>query len=390
MGFADEITEKALFVRAWLDLRQALAHVISVVNARVHTIRRPPVQCRRSLHDMTSTLHQPLSLPPDVPAVEDASDRARPPSAGQSGRAARILWNYAIVITAVHALALLALVPSLFSWTGLTLLIVGIYFYGGLGINMCYHRLLAHRSFSCPVWFERVLVLIALCCMQDAPARWVAAHRIHHNHADDEPDPHSPLVSFLWSHVGWMLVDRHGLNRISNYERYVRDLLRQPFYLQLERRLVPIAIYLGHALLYFLIGFAIAFWTWSAPAVSGAAPTRFDAAIQFGLSLLVWGVFVRTVIVWHITWSVNSLTHMFGYRNYDTGEESRNNWFVAVISSGEGWHNNHHADPASACNRRKWWELDLIYAMIRLLEMVGLAKNVVRPRHQRSALRDKA
>jgi fatty-acid desaturase len=105
--------------------------------------------------------------------------------------------------------------------------------------------------------------------------------------------------------------------------------------------------------------------------------------MQFATSFVIWGVVVRTVVVWHITWSVNSLTHMFGYRNFDTGEESRNNWLVAIFTSGEGWHNNHHADPASANNSRRWWELDLIYGFIRVLEVTGLAWNVVRPREQR-------
>lgn len=302
----------------------------------------------------------------------------KPPSLGQFSRPGRIVWHYLLVIASVHALAALAAIPWLFSWTGVIALVAGTYFFGGLGMNLCYHRLLAHRSFTCPKWLERVFVMIALCCMQDAPARWVAAHRIHHNHADDEPDPHSPVVNFLWSHVGWMLVDRHGLNKISNYERYVRDLLRQPFYLNLERLLVPTLIYLGHGILFFLVGFAVgALWLREA----GASPWL--AGLQFGLSLLIWGVFLRTVVVWHITWSVNSLTHMFGYRNYETGEESRNNWFVAIIASGEGWHNNHHADPASATNRRKWWELDPIYWVIRGLEIVGLATNVKRPREQR-------
>jgi stearoyl-CoA desaturase (delta-9 desaturase) len=114
------------------------------------------------------------------------------------------------------------------------------------------------------------------------------------------------------------------------------------------------------------------------------------SAFRFGLSLLAWGVLLRTVVVWHITWSVNSLTHMFGYRNYETDEHSRNNWFVAVLTSGEGWHNNHHADPASASNTRHWWEFDLIYWTIRVLEQVGMARNVVRPKHQRHAKRPRA
>ena len=297
---------------------------------------------------------------------------------GQSQRKGRIVWDYLITIIVVHALGALAVLPWLFSWTGVVLLVVGTYFFGCIGINLCYHRLLAHRSFACPFWLEKFFVIVALCCFQDSPARWVAAHRIHHNHADDEPDPHSPLVSFFWSHVGWMLVDRHGLNKIGNYERYVRDMLRQPFYLNLERGFMPFVVYVAHALLFFAVGFGIGFWS--------ADASRWMAGLQFGLSVLVWGVFLRTVVVWHITWSVNSLTHMFGYRNYDTDEESRNNWFVAVLSSGEGWHNNHHADPAAASNRRKWWEVDLIYGVIRALEIVGLATNVKRPKHERKKI----
>ncbi len=331
------------------------------------------------------------SLPTSAPDVVTRAPAAaakslRPPSMGQSQRTGRIVWDYLISIVVVHLLASLALLPWLFSWTGVVLLVAGTYFFGCVGINLCYHRLLAHRSFSCPFWLEKFFVIVALCCFQDAPARWVAAHRIHHNHADDEPDPHSPLVSFLWSHVGWMLVDNHGLNKISNYERYVRDMLRQPFYLTLERGFVPIGVYLAHAVLFFAVAFGVGCWIGPSEAslAADADASRWMAGLQLGLSVLVWGVFLRTVVVWHITWSVNSLTHMFGYRNYDTDEESRNNWFVAILTSGEGWHNNHHADPAAASNRRRWWEFDLIYGVIRGLELLGLAKNVVRPRQQRS------
>ena len=302
---------------------------------------------------------------------------AAPPPISVPRREGRIVWFYAIAVVGLHMLALLACLPWLFSWSGVALVVLGVYVFGGLGINLCYHRLLSHRSFSCPSWFEKLLVYIALCCMQDAPGRWVAAHRIHHCFADEEPDPHSPLVNFFWSHVGWLLVDTHGLNKVSNYERYARDLLRQPFYLNMERRFVPIWIYLGHAVLFWLVGFIVG-WLAGSDAKAG---------VQLGFSWLVWGVFVRTVVVWHITWSVNSLTHMFGYRNYDTEEESRNNWFVAILTSGEGWHNNHHYDPASASNRRKWWEIDLIYLTIVALEKVGVARDVVRPKHVREAAR---
>ncbi len=287
----------------------------------------------------------------------------------------RIAWRYAVPIVAIHLLALACLWPWLFSWTGVVLLVAGIYFYGGLGINIAYHRLLTHRSFQCPLWLEHALTVVALCCMEDAPGSWVATHRMHHNESDCTPDPHSPLVSFLWGHIGWLLVENHDVRCFSAYDRYARDVLRDPFYMRLQRTMLGVYIYLGHAALYFTAGL-----------VAGSISTGTAlGGVQFGLSFLFWGVFLRTVCVWHITWSVNSLSHMHGYRTYETQENSRNNWFVAFITSGEGWHNNHHADPASATNSHRWWELDGTFWVIWLLERCGLATHVVRPRHRRQA-----
>jgi stearoyl-CoA desaturase (delta-9 desaturase) len=229
--------------------------------------------------------------------------------------------------------------------------------------------LLTHRGYRCPLWLEHALATIGVCCLQDTPARWVSIHRLHHQHSDERPDPHSPLVSFLWGHVGWLLVENRDLRPMVLYERYAKDLLRDPFYWKLERGLRWLWIYLAQWPVFFLVGFA-AGWA------SSGAPS---AGVQFGLSLMVWGVFVRTVLVWHITWSVNSLAHVWGYRNYETGEQSRNNWFVAILTSGEGWHNNHHADTRSARHGHRWWEIDLIFTCVRGLEAVGLAWNVCKP-----------
>jgi stearoyl-CoA desaturase (delta-9 desaturase) len=292
-----------------------------------------------------------------------------------TGVTKRVVWRYAVPLTIVHVLSLLALAPWFFSWTGVAIWFVGVYFYGAFGINIGYHRLLTHRSFKCPLWLEHCMVFVALCCMEDAPASWVATHRQHHNETDEQPDPHSPLVGFFWAHVGWLLVENVDVRCLNAYERYARDVLKDPFYMRLQRSLLPVWIYLGHALAYYLAGAGFVLATGG----SGAA------AFQFGMSLLVWGVFFRTVCVWHISWSVNSLTHMFGYRNYETAENSRNNWLVAFLASGEGWHNNHHIDPASACNHHRWWEVDPMWMIIRGLEMVGLATHVVRPRHIRAA-----
>jgi len=289
----------------------------------------------------------------------------------------RILWVYVIPIVLIHALALLAVVPWLISWTGVVVMILGVHVFGQ-GINIGYHRLLTHRSFETPRWMERGFVLLALCCVQDTPARWVANHRHHHKHSDTRPDPHSPLVDFFWSHFGWLIYHNPGIHTLSSYQTAVPDILRDPFYLRLEKRpFLVFWIYVAHAALYFLVAAA------AGAALAGPGVDRGMAALQFGLSLLVWGVFVRTMVVWHITWSVNSLSHMFGYRNYETGEESRNNWLVALLTVGEGWHNNHHHDPASASNQHRWWELDVSYYEIKLLERFGLAKRVLPPRHVR-------
>jgi stearoyl-CoA desaturase (delta-9 desaturase) len=155
-------------------------------------------------------------------------------------------------------------------------------------------------------------------------------------------------------------------------ERYAKDVLRDPFYAWLERHSNWIKVALLSWLAFFALGFAIA-------VLRGE---DLASAVQFGLSWLVWGAILRTVVVWHLTWSVNSVTHIWGYRNYETPDGSRNNVMVALLVSGEGWHNNHHADPNSARQGHKWWELDLVWLMIRTLMLLGLAKNVALPSPQ--------
>ncbi|HTU24166.1 MAG TPA: fatty acid desaturase [Pirellulales bacterium] len=287
----------------------------------------------------------------------------------------RVVWRYAVPIVFVHLLALAALLPYFFSLTGVALLVGGIYAYGALGINIGYHRLLTHRSFKCPLWWEHVLATIGVCCLEDAPGSWVATHRLHHNDADENPDPHTPRAGFFWSHMGWLLVENRDIRTAPAYERFARDVLRDPYYMRLQRTLLPLWIYFLHAAAYFLVGvFAnrLAGGTW-------------QAQLRFGGSLVVWGVLLRTVCVWHISWSVNSAAHLFGYRNYETGEDSRNSWFVALLTSGEGWHNNHHVDPASASNWHRWWEFDPMYLLILAMQRAGLASDVIRPRCQRRA-----
>ena len=199
---------------------------------------------------------------------------------------------------------------------------------------------------------------------------WVAIHRMHHQHSDDPTDPHSPRTGYFWSHMGWFLIYDPAIWSISTYDRYARDLLRDRFYKNLERPRVWRQVHVIQWTVFFIAG----------AVVGGIVGESWEDALQLGLSWLVWGVFVRTVLVWHITWSVNSVTHIWGYRNFKTNDDSRNNWLVGLVSNGEGWHNNHHAQPRSACHGMKWWELDVSFLTIRVWEMFGLAWDVVRPR----------
>jgi stearoyl-CoA desaturase (delta-9 desaturase) len=269
----------------------------------------------------------------------------------------------------IHLIAGLAVFPWFFSWTGVVLLVAGLFVFGMLGINLCFHRLLTHRSFSCPLWLERSLATLAVCSVQDSPPHWVAAHRKHHQFADEEQDPHSPLVSFFWAHMGWLLVKVDDMKRGPLIERYAKDISRDRYYAWLERRSNWLKVALLSWLGFFAAGFTVV-------ALSGGS---FAEAAQFGLSLFIWGGVLRTVVVWHITWLVNSATHVWGYRNYNTPDVSRNNMLIALLTSGEGWHNNHHADSRSARHGHKWWELDLTWLTIRLLMLLGLAKNVALP-----------
>ena len=282
----------------------------------------------------------------------------------------KILWPYAIVLAGLHLACLLAFIPWLFTWSGLIVAVMGHLLFGMFGITIGYHRLLTHKGFTCPKWLEHTLATMGMFNLQDSPARWVAIHRAHHRHCDEQRDPHSPLVNFFWGHVGWVVCRHKDLNRTIRYAKYVPDLLRDPFYMRFERMGAFLVVYVIHALV--IVGAGAAFGYY----VGGA-----DEALRYAASWAVWGIAVRTVFVLNGTWAVNSLAHMFGYRNYDTPDVSTNNWLVALLAHGEGWHNNHHADPRSAAHGHRWWEFDMSWWVIRIFEGIGLASNLVRPKN---------
>jgi stearoyl-CoA desaturase (delta-9 desaturase) len=174
--------------------------------------------------------------------------------------------------------------------------------------------------------------------------------------------------------MGWLMFINRQTYSISGLEKFAKDLLRDPFYMRLETNPFAQFVYIfGQLPVFFMLGFGLSF----------LFSPELSAAVQLGASMVMWGVIMRVIAVWHITWSVNSLSHMFGYQNYQTGEESRNNWLVALLSVGEGWHNNHHEDPSAASVQHRWWELDISYYEIRFLQLLGLASDVIPPRQKR-------
>ena len=306
---------------------------------------------------------------PRVEAKHGGSPVTLPLQRPESVADDKLFSSNVIVLVLFHALLLLAIHPYFFSWTGVVLVFAGDYVFGTLGINLGFHRLLTHRGFRCPKWLEQTFTLLGICSLQDSPARWVAIHRLHHQHSDERPDPHSPLVHVFWGHMGWLLLKNRTLRKRGTLDKYAKDLLEDPFYERLERHRLWLWIYVAHVALIFGLGYLAGWLTTATP----------REALRFGLSVFVWGVVVRTVYVWHITWAVNSVTHLWGYRNYETGENSRNNWIVALLTNGEGWHNNHHASQRSARHGHRWWEIDVTYGTILLLRAVGLATDIVAP-----------
>lgn len=295
----------------------------------------------------------------------------------------RLNWTYAITIALVHVLGVVSLAslafgpaswrPYLFDWAGFVTFVLGIHLFGQ-GITIGYHRLLTHRSFKTPKWMEHLIAILGICSMEDTPARWVCVHRMHHVHSDEIPDPHSPRVNFWWSHFGWLMFINRETYSIACLQKFSKDLLRDPFYLKLETNPYRQFYFIfGQIPVFFLFGCLLGL------VIHGGML----AAVQAGSAMVVWAVILRIIAVWHITWSVNSLSHMFGYQNYETKEDSRNNWFVALLSVGEGWHNNHHEDPSAASVQHRWWELDLSYYEIKLMEKLGLASDIIPIRKKR-------
>jgi sn-1 stearoyl-lipid 9-desaturase len=250
----------------------------------------------------------------------------------------------------IHIGALAAFWPGFFSWSALAAAGVVSYATVALGISLCFHRILTHRSLRLLKPIEYLFAIFGTLALQADPIRWVSVHRKHHAHADHEGDPHSIADGFKWAHMDWIY--RHNIALPSDEEmrHFAPDLYAEPFYRALQYLNIPLQVALALGL------FAFGGWSW-----------------------VIWGIFVRLAVSYHTTWLVNSAAHMLGYRTFATPDQSTNCWWVALISWGEGWHNNHHAFPFSARHGLRWFEVDLTWWHVRVLAFLRLADGVKVP-----------
>lgn len=254
-------------------------------------------------------------------------------------------WPTIIVLTLFHIGAVAAL--FMFSWRVLAVSAVLYWMAIGWGISLGYHRLHTHRSYKAPLWLEYFLAVCGSLTLEGGPIFWVATHRIHHQKSDQAGDPHSPRDGAWWAHVGWILFGEAKHNNTRLMSKYAPDLAKRPFYVWLNN------------------------YHWLPVTVLGAVLFAFG-----GLPMLLWGVCLRVVVGLHATWLVNSATHMWGRRRFATRDDSRNNWWVALLTFGEGWHNNHHAHPTSARHGLAWYEFDPSWITLRALRLFRVVRGV--------------
>lgn len=268
-----------------------------------------------------------------------------------------------VMVMVIMHLACLGVFLVGFSWPAL-LVAIAMYVIRGMGVTTGYHRLLAHRSYKTNRFIQFVVATAGGLAMQGGPLWWVAHHRAHHRDTDKEGDIHSPVTKGMWqSHMGWMMSNEAFHEQGSNS----RDLFKYPELKFLQRHYVWILVLQMLGL--YALGSLLSLWY----------P---DTSIN-GLQCLVWGFFVSTVFLWHVTFSVNSVCHRWGSQDYDSNDASTNNWIIGILGFGEGWHNNHHFYPSSARHGLKWWQVDVTWILIRGLCLVGLASDPKIPKEFR-------
>jgi stearoyl-CoA desaturase (delta-9 desaturase) len=290
-----------------------------------------------------------------------AHDPPAPPTSYKILMLAAVVVPFAAVVTVIVMLW----TRGWMGWFYLNMVLIG-WLLTGTGITVGYHRLLTHKSFETYGWMRAYWMIMGALAAQESPVQWCSVHRLHHAVSDRAGDPHSPhqgggwwnaMKGFWYSHTGWLFT---GHLLYTDQQRYTPDLVNDRLAAWIHRHYIH-----GWIPLSLII-----------PAVIGGAVKGTWAGVWLGL---LWGGFVRIFLVHHITWSINSVCHMFGTRDYDVRDESRNHLLFGLLGFGEGWHNNHHAFPSSARHGLKWWQLDPSWIIIRSMQAVGLAWNVQLP-----------
>lgn len=256
-----------------------------------------------------------------------------------------VKWLTVFFLLLFHTGAVYALFN--FSWRFLCLAITVEFIGHCLGVGICLHRLLTHRGFKTAKAFEYTLTICALLAAQGGHISWVSTHRIHHVGTDKPGDPHSPSDGFFWAHMGWVIFKDPRLNQIATLKKYAPDLYKDPVHKWLNTFWwLPISTL---ALVLFLVG---------------------------GFPAVAWGTFFPVTFGLHASWLVNSACHKWGKRKFSISDTSTNNWLVAILAWGEGWHNNHHARPTNPRHGIKWYQLDFSWYTIWALRKLAVIKDV--------------
>ncbi|MBO8207263.1 acyl-CoA desaturase [Prochlorococcus marinus XMU1406] len=307
---------------------------------------------------MNSVIFQETAkLKKPVPAekVIELSEKLLEPSSHSKRYPPRLhqTWGTIVFMVSIHILSLVAIQPKFWSLPAVTSLLFFYWVTACLGVTLGYHRLLSHRSFIVPRWLERFFATCGAISCQHGPIDWVGLHRHHHSFSDTEVDHHNSKKGFWWSHMGWMFKDVEALKAVPKLSA---DLIKDPYYRFLNKYFLFLQIPIGLSL--YAIGQKLGVGGWP---------------------LVLWGIPLRLVVVYHVTWLVNSATHCWGKAPFESGDSSKNNAWVAALTFGEGWHNNHHAFPNSAKQGLFRGQIDITWEHIKILAKFGLAKKVKLP-----------
>ncbi len=296
-----------------------------------------------------------LKKPVPAEKVIELSEKLLEPSRHSKKYPPRLhkTWGTIVFMVAIHLLSVVAIQPQFWSLPAVVSLFFFYWLTACLGVTLGYHRLLSHRSFIVPRWLERFFATCGAISCQHGPIDWVGLHRHHHSFSDTEVDHHNSKKGFWWSHMGWMFKDVEALKTVPKLSA---DLIKDPYYRFLNKYFLFLQIPIGLSL--YAIGQKLGVGGWA---------------------LVLWGIPLRLVVVYHITWLVNSATHCWGKAPFESGDSSKNNAWVAALTFGEGWHNNHHAFPNSAKQGLFRGQIDITWEHIKILAKLGLAKNVKLP-----------